>query len=287
MPVQNHFIGINSTNKFKVMNYTNVLGIDIGGSGVKGAIVNTKKGEMLTERFRIPTPEPASPEAISAVIAEIVKHFKWEGPIGAGFPGVVQNGIIRTAANVDDLWISTDIDKLLTSVTGCPVSVVNDADAAGLAEMKFGAGKGNKGTVLLITVGTGLGTVIFSGGKLVPNLEMGHIVLKGDDAEKYASDAARQNDHLSWQKWAERFNEYLKRMEDLIWPDLIIIGGGVSKKDELFHGLLHAKAKIVPAELQNNAGIVGAAYASRYKYKMAKKLARKLEEKGDLGIVMT
>jgi polyphosphate glucokinase len=253
------------------MNYTNVLGIDIGGSGVKGAIVNTKQGEMLTERFRIPTPDPASPKAIAEVIKEIVNHFKWTGPIGAGFPGVVQNGIIRTAANVDNSWINTDIDNLLTNTTGCPVNVVNDADAAGLAEMKFGAGKGNKGLVLLITVGTGLGTVMFAGGKLVPNLEMGHIILKGEDAEKYASDAARKNDNLSWENWASRFNEYLKRLEDLTWPDMIIIGGGVSKKDELFHGLIKARAKILPAQLQNNAGIVGAAYASRYKYKLSKK----------------
>ncbi len=250
------------------MKYTNILGIDVGGSGVKGAIVDTKKGEMLTERFRIPTPEPASPEAVSKVVGDIVKHFSWNGPIGAGFPGVVQNGIIRTAANVDSSWINQDIDKLLTKITGCPVSVVNDADAAGLSEMKFGAGKDNKGLVLLITVGTGLGTVMFSGGKLVPNLEMGHIILKGEDAEKYASDAARKNDDLSWEKWASRFNEYLKRLEDLTWPDLIIIGGGVSKRTELFQGLLQARAKILPAQFQNNAGIIGAAYAARYKYKL-------------------
>ncbi len=253
------------------MNYTNVLGIDVGGSGVKGAIVNTKKGEMLTDRFRIPTPKIASPESISTVINEIVKHYNWSGPIGAGFPGVVQNGVIRTAANVDNSWINTDIDSLLSKATNCPVNVVNDADAAGLAEMKFGAGMGNKGLVLLITVGTGLGTVMFSGGKLVPNLEMGHIILKGDDAEKYASDAARKNDELSWEIWASRFNEYLKRLEDLTWPDLIIIGGGVSKKTELFQGLLKSRAKLIPAQFMNNAGIVGAAYAARYKYKLSQK----------------
>ncbi len=256
---------------FLMMKYTDILGIDIGGSGVKGAIVNTKRGEMLTERFRIPTPEPATPVAISNVVAEIAKHYKWEGPIGAGFPGVVQNGIIRTAANVDKSWINTDIDQLLSKVTACPVNVVNDADAAGLAEMKFGAGRENKGLVLLITVGTGLGTVMFSGGKLVPNLEMGHIILRGDDAEKYASDAARKNDHLTIEKWALRFNEYIKRLEDLLWPDLIIIGGGVSKKEELFSGMLKARAKILPAQFQNNAGIIGAAYAARYKYKLTQK----------------
>ena len=253
------------------MNYTKILGIDVGGSGIKGAIVDTKQGEMLTDRFRIPTPEAADPKAVSKVIADIVKHYNWTGPIGVGFPGVVQNGVIRTAANVDNTWINTDIDGLLTRITQCPVSVVNDADAAGLAEMKFGAGKGNKDLVLLITVGTGLGTVLFSGGKLVPNLEMGHIILRGDDAEKFASDAARKNDHLSWDKWAERFNEYLKRLEDLTWPDLIIIGGGVSKRTELFQGLLKSRAKIVPAQFQNNAGIIGAAYAAKYKYKLSQK----------------
>jgi polyphosphate glucokinase len=255
------------------MKYTNILGIDIGGSGIKGAIVDTKKGEMLTERFRIPTPDPASPPAVAGVIKEITDHFSWKGPIGVGFPGVVQNGIIRTAANVDKAWINADIDMILSEKTGCPVNVVNDADAAGLAEMKFGAGAGNKGVVLLITVGTGLGTVMFAAGKLVPNLELGHIILKGDDAEKYASDAARKNDHISWEHWAGRFNEYLGRLEDLLWPDMIIIGGGVSKKSELFNGLLKARAKIIPAQFQNNAGIIGAAYATRYKYKMLKKQA--------------
>ncbi len=253
------------------MNYTNVLGIDIGGSGVKGAIVNTKKGEMLTERFRIPTPELASPEAISEIVKQIVDHYKWEGPIGAGYPGVVQNGLVRTAANVDNSWINTNIEKLFSDATACPVSVVNDADAAGLAEMKFGAGRGNKGLILLITVGTGLGTVMFSRGKLVPNLEMGHIILNGADAELYASDAARKSDHLSWEKWAGRFNEYVKRMEDLLWPDLIIIGGGVSKKSELFNGLIKSRAQIMPALLENNAGIVGAAYSAKYKYKLSLK----------------
>jgi len=253
------------------MKYTSILGIDIGGSGVKGAIVDTKKGEMLTERFRVPTPEPASPDAVSKVITEIVKHFNWTGPIGAGYPGVVQNGIIRTAANVDKAWININIENLLSNTTACPVTVVNDADAAGLAEMKFGTGRDNKGLVLLITVGTGLGTVMFSGGKLVPNLELGHIILRGEDAEKYASDAARKNDNISWEKWASRFNEYIKRLEDLTWPDLIIIGGGVSKRAELFQGLLQARAKIIPAQFQNNAGIIGAAYAARYKYKLLNK----------------
>jgi polyphosphate glucokinase len=247
------------------MKNNKILGIDIGGSGIKGAIVNTKTGEMLTPRFRIVTPNPATPESVTEVIHEIVKHFDWKGLLGAGYPGVVQKGIVRTASNVDSAWIGTNIDKLITRVTGCSSTVVNDADAAGLAEMKFGAGMGYKGVVLLLTVGTGIGTVMFSGGKLVPNLELGHIILKGQDAEKYSSDAARQRDHLSWLEWAARFTEYLARMEDLLWPDLIIIGGGASKKEELILKHLHTRARLVTARLHNNAGIIGAALAARKK----------------------
>jgi polyphosphate glucokinase len=253
------------------MKYREVLGIDIGGSGIKGAIVETRKGVMLTERFRIPTPNPATPEAVAKVIKEISDHFKWKGPVGAGYPGVVQNGIVRTAANVDKSWINKDINRLFSNITGCPVHVVNDADAAGFAEMKFGAGKGFKGVATLITVGTGLGTVMFAGGKLVPNLELGHLLLRGDDAERFASDAARKNDNLSWEEWAGRFNEYLQRLEDLTWPDLIIIGGGISKKDSLFFEYLKTRAKIVPALLLNEAGIIGAALAARYQNKLLKK----------------
>lgn len=247
-----------------------ILGIDIGGSGIKGAIVDTKTGEMLTSRFRLVTPVPAIPESVVGVINEIVKNFNWKGPLGAGYPGVVQKGIVKTAANLDYKWIDTPIEELITRVTGCPAVVLNDADAAGMAEMKFGAGKGNKGVVLLVTVGTGIGTVMFSSGKLVPNLEMGHIILKGDDAEKYASDAARQNAHLSWEQWAARFNAYLSRMEDLLWPDLIIIGGGASKKEDVIFNHIRARAKVVPAQLHNNAGIIGAALAARKALKLMK-----------------
>lgn len=253
------------------MKYKKILGIDIGGSGVKGAIVHTKKGKLISKRHRIPTPQPATPESVGEVIRQIVKHFKWKGPIGVGYPGVVQNGVARTAANVDDSWINKDINSLFSKITGCPVHVVNDADAAGTGEMKFGAGKKQKGVVMLVTVGTGLGTVMFSGGKLVPNLELGHIILQGDDAEKYASDAARKNEDLSWEEWAARFNEYLDRLEDLTWPDLIIIGGGASKKDDKFFQYLNTKAKVVPAELLNEAGIIGAAVAAKNKHKMEKR----------------
>jgi len=252
------------------MKLKKILGIDIGGSGVKGAIVHTKKGELLTERYRIPTPQPATPDAVAEVIAKIARHFKWEGPIGVGFPGVIQQGVVKTAANVDKSWLETDINKLFSRKTGCRVHVVNDADAAGMAEARFGAGNGVKGVVLLVTVGTGLGTVLFTNGKLVPNLELGHII---DDAEKYASDAARKNDNLSWEIWAGRFNEYLNRMEELLWPDLIIIGGGASKKDDLFMKQLKTNAKVVPARLLNNAGIVGAALASKFYNKLEEEKA--------------
>ena len=251
-----------------------ILGIDIGGSGVKGAIVDTKKGKLITERYRIPTPQPATPEAVAEVLKKITKHFKWKGTVGAGFPGVIQQGIARTAANVDDSWIDKDLNKLFSKVTGCKVHVVNDADAAGMAEVKFGAGKGQKGTLMLITVGTGLGTVIFTNGKLVPNLELGHILLHGADAELYATDAARKRDELDWDTWAGRFNEYLLRIEELIWPDKIIIGGGASKKGDKFFHHLTTKAKVVPAQLMNEAGIVGAAMVSKY-YNQLEKENRK------------
>lgn len=250
------------------MKLKKILGIDIGGSGVKGAIVDTKKGKLLTKRFRIPTPQPATPDAVAGVIKEIADHFQWEGPIGVGFPGVIQQGVARTAANVDDTWIDKNLNQLFSEVTGCTVHVVNDADAAGMAEIKFGAGKGKKGTIMLITVGTGLGTVIFTDGKLVPNLEFGHLILHGADAELYASDAARSNNNLDWETWAGRFNEYLLRIEELIWPDMIIIGGGASKKEEKFLPLLTPKAHVVTAELQNEAGIVGAAMVSKYYNKL-------------------
>lgn len=260
------------------MKLKKILGIDIGGSGVKGAIVHTKKGELLTKRYRIPTPQPATPEAVADVIKKIVKHFKWKGAIGVGFPGVIQHGVARTAANLDDRWIGTDLNKLFSKKTGCKVHVVNDADAAGMGEMKFGSGKDFLGVALLVTVGTGLGTVVFAKGNLLPNMEMGHILLHGEDAELYTSDAARKADDLSWETWAGRFNEYLNRMEELLWPDLIIIGGGASKKDDEFIPHLKTRAKVVPATLLNEAGIIGAALTSKY-YNKLEKEEKKVEEK--------
>ncbi len=242
-----------------------ILGIDVGGSGIKGAPVNIDTGEMLTERHRIKTPHPATPEVVADVIRQIAEHFNWSGKIGVGFPAVVQNGVVKTAANIDDSWIGTDAAGMISETTKCNTCILNDADAAGTAEMKFGAGKGNKGTVLLITIGTGLGTVIFTRGKLLPNTELGHITMKSVEAEHYTSDAARKRDDLSWEKWGKRFNKYLKYMESLLWPDLIILGGGASKKKKYpkYEETLNTKAKIVPAQMQNNAGIIGAAIAAQ------------------------
>jgi polyphosphate glucokinase len=240
-----------------------ILGIDIGGTGIKGAPVDIATGNMLAERKRYRTPNPAKPNAVAKVVDEIVKDFDWHGPIGCGFPAVIRNGVALTAANIHPRWIETNAEALFSEVTGCPVRVLNDADAAGLAEMAFGAGRGRKGTVLIITIGTGLGTAVFIDGHLVPNLEMGHIEIHGEDAEWGAADAARKREKLSWKKWAARFDEYLRTMEKLLWPDLIILGGGVIKKMDKFVPLLNVQAEIMPAQLLNNAGIIGAALSAQ------------------------
>ncbi len=237
-----------------------VLGIDIGGSGVKGAPVNTKTGELLEERYRIPTPDPATPQAVGKVISQIAKHFHWKKPIGCGYPGVIRNNIALTAANVCDEWIGTNLVKLFSELTGCDAAVVNDADAAGIAEIAFGAGKDCKGKILVITVGTGLGTALFMKHKLLRNTEFGHIIMSnGMEGESYASDAVRKNLNLSWQEWAKRFNEYLVYLNKLFYPDLIIIGGGASKKGEKYMEYLNVDTDIVTATLRNHAGIIGAA----------------------------
>ena len=237
-----------------------ILGIDIGGTGIKGAPVDVVKGELVGERFRLETPHPATPEAMIETVAEVAKHFDWKGPIGAGFPAVVKYGTVSTAANIDHSWIGLDAAHLISEATGCsPVTVGNDADVAGLAEVTFGAGKDKSGLILMITIGTGIGTALIWNGTLLPNTELGHIELKGVDAEDYAAESAREREGLSWEKWTRRINRYLTKMEDLFWPDLIIVGGGVSKKAERFFPLLSLRTPIVPAALLNEAGIIGAA----------------------------
>lgn len=240
-----------------------ILGVDIGGSGIKGAPVDLETGELMAERFRIPTPQPSRPKDVADVVAELVKHFEWEGPLGCTFPAIVKNGVVLSAANVDHAWIDTDGQTLLRKKTKRPVILVNDADAAGVAEMAFGAGKGQQGVVLMLTLGTGIGSALFLDGNLVPNTELGHLEIRGKDAEERATDRIRQEKELSWKKWAVHVEEYLQRVEALFSPDLFIIGGGVSKKSDKFLPLIQTRTRIVPAELLNDAGIVGAALAAR------------------------
>jgi polyphosphate glucokinase len=240
-----------------------ILGIDVGGSGIKGAPVDIKTGQFHRERIRIKTPEQAEPQPVAEVVAQIVQAFEWKGPIGIGFPAPIKSGVVMMAANISEAWIGMNAEQLFTDTTGCACKVGNDADVAGLAEMAFGAGKGRGGTVIMLTLGTGIGTAIFYHGNLLPNTEFGHLELDGRDAEADASDAARQRDDLSWKKYAKRLNKYLLAMERLFWPDLFIIGGGISKKHEKFIPLLTLQTEVVPAQLQNSAGIIGAALFGR------------------------
>ena len=239
-----------------------MLGVDIGGSGIKGAIVDTGRGEFATDRLRIETPQPSQPAPVAAVVGRIAAHFDWRQPIGCTFPAVVQHGVTLTAANVHRDWIGADAKTLLEKQTGCPAVVLNDADAAGIAEMRFGAGRGRGGLVAILTLGTGIGTAFFIDGRLIPNTEFGHLIIRGKDAETRASDRARQAKGYGWAKWGRRLSEYLQYVEALFTPDLFIIGGGVSKKYHKFFPHIDCKTEIVPAQLRNRAGIVGAALAA-------------------------
>jgi polyphosphate glucokinase len=255
-----------------------ILGIDIGGTGIKGAPVDTLTGALLGERFRLLTPSPATPAAMSATVAEVAAHFSWHGPIGCGFPAAIRGGKVRTAGHVAKEWIGCEPEKLFQEATGCPVTVLNDADAAGYAEMRFGAGQGRDGVVLIVTLGTGIGTALFIDGHLVPNTELGHIEIRGKDAEVRAAAGVRERKDLSWKKWARRVDEYLKYMNAYLWPDLIIIGGGVSKKADKFLPLLTVETEVVPAQMENDAGIVGAAVAGLYRQPQADNATEQTEQ---------
>ncbi|MFC8064908.1 polyphosphate--glucose phosphotransferase [Streptomyces sp. NPDC057293] len=239
-----------------------IFGVDIGGSGIKGAPVDLDRGDLAQERCKVLTPQPADPDGVADGVKEVVEHFGWTGPVGLTFPGVVTGGaMVRTAANVDKSWVDTDARNLFAErLGGLDVTVVNDADAAGVAEMNFGAGRGRQGTVILLTFGTGIGSAVFHGGVLVPNTELGHLELDGHDAEKRASSKVKEDHDMSWEQWAHRVRKYLAHVEMLFSPELFIIGGGVSRKSHKFlHYIEGIQAEIVPAQLQNNAGIVGAA----------------------------
>jgi len=236
--------------------------VDIGGSGIKGCPVDLETGELIGERLRIDTPQPSTPEAVFDVVRRVVGEFDWTGPIGVTFPGVMKHGVAYTAANVDKGWIGTDVDAGLEAVIPGAVHTLNDADAAGLAEMRYGAGRGRDGVVLMLTFGTGIGSALFVNGTLVTNTEFGHIQVDGEDGERRASAAAKDRHELSYPEWAERVDRYLDVLEGSLWPDLIIVGGGVSKKAHKWVPLLSTRTPIVAAELLNNAGIAGAALAA-------------------------
>jgi polyphosphate glucokinase len=239
------------------------FGIDIGGTGIKAAPVDVATGKLLAARQKIATPRPAVPDAVADVLKQLTTSFKWSGPVGITFPGVVIDGVIRTAANLDPAWIGLDAGELFGKATESPVRVLNDADAAGVAEMTFGAGVGETGTVLMLTFGTGIGSALFTRGVLVPNTELGHIEVHGHDAETRASEHAKELHDLSWGKWAGRVDEYLQHVEAMLSPSLFIVGGGISKESEKWvPRLTGIRARIVPAALLNDAGIVGAAMAT-------------------------
>lgn len=238
-----------------------ILGIDIGGSALKGAPVDTQTGKLLAERFRVETPDKASPDEMAAMVARIAAHFRWKGPIGVGFPGVVQESVARTAANLDRRFVDCDLAALFSKATGCRVSATNDADAAGFAEMTFGAGHGHQGVVLLLTLGTGVGSALFYNGVLFPNSELGHLPMRGRAAEKRVAASVRSAQGLGWKEWGTRLDDYLAVLEMLLWPELIILGGGVSAKSDKFFKYLKRRTPVVPAEFLNEAGIVGAAMA--------------------------
>ncbi|MBC7777257.1 MAG: ROK family protein [Phycisphaerae bacterium] len=241
-----------------------ILGIDVGASGIKGAVVDVKSGKLQGERFRVPTPQPSTPKAMSGAVSEIVEFFNYKGPLGCGFPSIVKNGVANSAANIDKSWIGTNIEKVFGEACGCPVFATNDADVAGVAEMRHGKGQGENGLVILITIGTGLGSALFYKGELIPNTELGHVLWKhGKSAEAWCSSGARARLKISRKEWADRFNEYLNHLEFLFSPDVFILGGGESKFFDQYKHQLITQARVVPAKLLNNAGIIGAAsYAS-------------------------
>jgi polyphosphate glucokinase len=235
-----------------------VLGIDIGGSALKGAPVDTRTGELLAERVRVETPEQLTPAAMARVVHDITAGFRWRGPIGIGFPGVIHGSRILTSANLHPDFVGTDGGRLFGKAAGRPVALLNDAMAAGLAEMKFGAGKGFLGKVLILTLGTGVGSMLAYRGYAIP-LELGHFPFRGKDAEKVVAASVRKEEDLSWHHWGKRLNEYLQVLEEAIWPERIILGGGVSAKHDKFFKYLHCRAPVKPAQFLNEAGIVGAA----------------------------
>jgi polyphosphate glucokinase len=245
--------------RFVSTDLATAFGIDIGGSGMKAAPVDLTTGTLTADRYKILTPQPSTPAAMAEVVRQLVDHFEWEDKVGVAFPAVVRNGVARSAANIDKSWIGTDIDAVFTTVSGRPVHVINDADAAGLAEMRYGEGRGRDGVVIMLTFGTGIGSGLFLDGRLVPNTELGHLIVDGHEAEHRAAAVIRDREKLSWKEWGERVDRYLEHVEFLFSPDLFIVGGGVSRKADKWLQYVDIDTEIVVALLENEAGIVGAA----------------------------
>ncbi len=244
-----------------------IVGVDIGGTGIKGAPVDTDAGKFAAERVRLNTPHPATPSAVAMTVGQVLEQIGVPGPVGLTLPAVVRGGTVETAANIDQAWIGVDAVDLFSRTTGRLVAVVNDADAAGMAEVRFGAGRGAAGVVAVITLGTGIGSAVFVDGTLVPNTELGHLPLHHGEAEDWAAESIREHDDLSWKEYAYRLQAYLDLVQRVLWPQLIIIGGGVSKKSEKFLPKIELRTPVVPAQLMNDAGIVGAAmYAKNVEF---------------------
>ena len=239
------------------------FGVDIGGSGIKGGVVDMETGELVGERYKVLTPQPSTPEACAEVVREVIDHFDWTGPVGVTVPAVVTKGTVRSAANIDPGWIGTDADALFTSTLNRAVTVLNDADAAGLAEDRYGAGRDFDGVILLLTLGTGIGSALLHRGTLVPNTEFGHIEVDGKEAEHRAASSVKERKEWSYERWAKEVSRVFQEYEKLLWPDLIIVGGGVSRKADKWVPQLDVQTPVIPAKLQNTAGIVGAAMASQ------------------------
>ena len=236
-----------------------VVGVDIGGTGIKAAPVDSATGELATERIRLPTPSPATPQAVAGVVGQALEHIGVAGPVGLAMPAVVRGEIVETASHIDQTWIGVNAVDFFSKVTGRQVAVLNDADAAGVAEVRFGAGRGMTGVVAVITLGTGIGSALFTDGNLVPNSELGHLPLFGTEAENWAAESVRERDHVSWEEYAQRLQGYLDLVQRVLWPQLIIIGGGISNVADKFLPLMQLRTPIVPAQLRNHAGIIGAA----------------------------
>lgn len=246
-----------------------ILGFDIGGTGIKAALVDINEGKLVTEKLKVLTPQPSDTKSVLKIILQMIKQFKYKGPVGCGFPAIIHHGVAKSAANIDDSWLNLDIEKFFSKETGHPFYVANDADVAGLAEVKFGKAK-QKGMVIVLTVGTGIGSGMFLDGKLIPNTELGHLYYKDSVYEHYVSNSARKKDNLSWEDWAPSFSEYLQHLEKLFSPDLFVIGGGASSRFDRFGNLLKIETPVIPAEFENDAGVLGAAMYAGDSYKAKK-----------------